>query len=96
VGFRDLHNNKMFTGRMDNSGGITWVSIGMNYLMFDRTFYDTFTAVYLKDKIQYKQSYDNMFAEYNNRRARWAAAAQDKPSLYQYLKDNIHSNNLQA
>jgi hypothetical protein len=27
-----------------------------------------------------------------DRKARWLEAAKDKPSLYQYLKKNIHTN----
>ena len=39
-----------------------------------------------------KAQYDILFQEYERRKNYWLEAAKDAPSLYQYLKDNIHGN----
>ena len=38
----------------------------------------------------FRQSYDHIFSMWEERKARWNETTKDCPSLYQYLKDNIH------
>jgi hypothetical protein len=69
--------------------GISWISVGMNYFINDAV------SVNLRQRAQgadYKKSYAPIFNMLEDRKARWLEAAKDKPSLYQYLKKNIHTN----
>lgn len=89
VGFYALQADKMFNGRTPDIGGITWISVGMHYFMVDKTLFDI--EMLHKNPQAFKAEYDKVFQEYENRKARWLEAAKDKPSLYQYLKDNVHN-----
>jgi hypothetical protein len=57
--------------------------------MVDKTLFDI--EMLHKNPQAFKAEYDKVFQEYENRKARWLEAAKDKPSLYQYLKDNVHN-----
>jgi len=39
-----------------------------------------------------KRDFEPVFHMMEERKARWYEMAKDKPSLYQYLKDNIHTD----
>jgi hypothetical protein len=87
VGFHDLHHRKMFTYETPDIGGITWISVGMNYFMIDKLqaeMKQTFSDKNLKE------IYEPVFRLFEERKARWKEASRDKPSLYQYLKNEIH------
>lgn len=91
IGFHQLHNDKMFTGRTPDIGGITWISVGMNYFMVDRSGVEV-ELIHRTHPAQFKQEHDKMFNEYERRKAMWLEAARDKPSLCQYLKDTIYKD----
>ena len=95
IGFFDLQSRKQFLGSnprigIDPNAGITYVSVGMNYPMFDSidqafnthgyTLYDT------------KKHVDELVKRFNKRKEYWAEAAKSAPSLYEYLRDNVHNN----
>ena len=89
VGFYALQNDKMFTGRTPDIGGITWISVGMHYFMIDKTYHDL-ELIHRTDPAEFKRRYDEQFDKIERRKQRWLDAAKDKPSLYQYLKDKIY------
>ena len=91
VGFVALKEDKMFNGRTPTLGGITWVSVGMNYFVLDKNRIDV-ELLHRDNPSNVKAQYDILFQEYERRKNFWLEAAKDAPSLYQYLKDNIHSN----
>jgi len=87
IGFHDLHTRKMFAGETPEFGGISWVSVGMNYFMLDKV------NVELRqnfDQINLKEMYAPIFNLFEERKKRWREASQDKPSLYQYLKNTVY------
>jgi hypothetical protein len=91
VGFVALKEDKMFNGRTPTLGGITWISVGMNYFMLDQNRIDV-EMLHRDNPSNVKAQYDILFQEYERRKNFWLEAAKDAPSLYQYLKDNIHGN----
>jgi tryptophan halogenase len=90
TGFYALQADKMYNSRTPDLGGITWISVGMHYFMIDKLTIDK--ELLHTSPADSRNRFERMFKEYENRKERWMEAAKDKPSLYQYLKDNIHSN----
>ena len=86
-GFYPLQENKMQMGFINPKEGITWISTGMNYLLLDST--DIKLNAVGPDKAQI----DLMVENFNIKQERWQAFASTQPTLYQYLKDNIHTDN---
>lgn len=89
VGFYRLQDDKMFSGVMPDIGGINWISVGMNYFIFDKT------SVKLRENfhgVDFKKEYDPVFRMLEERKARWWECAKDQPSLYQWLKTHIHKS----
>ena len=86
-GFYPLQENKMQMGMINPKEGITWISTGMNYLLLDST--DIKLNAIGPDKAQIDQMVEN----FNIKQERWQAFASTQPTLYQYLKDNIHTDN---
>jgi hypothetical protein len=87
-GFNRLQEDKMFNYRTPDMGGITWISVGMNYFVLDKL------QVEMKEiygKKSQRQTLAPVFNLFEERKARWAAAAESQPSLYQYLKTHIHT-----
>lgn len=87
VGFYRLQDDKMFSGTMPEMGGINWISVGMNYNIFDKT------SIKIRENyhgVDFRKEYDSTFQMLENRKARWWECAKDQPSLYQYLKTHIH------
>ena len=89
IGFYNLQHDKMFGHTTPDIGGISWISVGMNYFVNDSV------SVNLRQKahgVDYKREYAHTFNMLEERKARWLETAKDKPSLYEYLKKNIHNN----
>ena len=93
VGFHVLQNDKMFTSRTPPIGGISWISVGMNYFMVDKNRIEV-EMLHYDNITEFKAAYDTLFQEYERRKEFWLEAAKDSPSLCQYLADNIHNNQL--
>jgi tryptophan halogenase len=89
IGFRSAIMDKMFNGTTPFMGGITWIAIGMHYFMIDESVF-SMDVLRKNNPARFKADFDKQFEEYERRKARWLEAAKDAPSLYQYLKDNIH------
>jgi len=90
VGFFRLQEDKMFNFRTPDIGGITWVSVGMNYFILDKVTVDLREKY---QKVSLKKQMDPIFRMFEERKTRWLEAAKNQPSLYQYLKTHIHKDN---
>lgn len=88
-GFADLVDKKFFHFGHLGSGGIHCVATGLNYMVMNR-------LNILHAEFQYGNNPKRHLDEFVFRRkflqAKWQAAADRSPSLFQYLKDNIYAN----
>lgn len=85
VGFYDLFHRKMLSKEIAPLAGITYVSVGMNFFIFDsidqrlNTFGDNLSD-YILDSV----------SKFEEKKKMWKEAAELSPTLYEYLKNNIH------
>lgn len=90
VGFHDLQIRKMFTADPgDFHNGIPWISVGMDFTVFDRV--DQMLHEFT-DKMDHKTAFAPLFRQYEKRAETWWKAAEQQPSLYEYLKTNIYDD----
>jgi hypothetical protein len=87
IGFFDLQNQKMFRVNIPDRDGITYISVGMNYPVYDS----------VEQKIDLcganiKQRIDSMVENFKNKKLKWATHAAKEPTLYTYLKNNIYKD----
>lgn len=85
VGFFDLQDKKMFTNRLDPDWGITYISVGLNYPLYDNI--DQRLNTFGSDISSYV---NGLIANFAVKKQAWNDAAKLAPSLYQYLRANIH------
>jgi tryptophan halogenase len=85
VGFQDLQDRKMFSNFLDPSAGITYVSVGMGYLVFDSVDIDM-----LRRGDSIKAFVDEQREMFNSKKTIWRQASQHAPTLMQYLEKNIY------
>lgn len=85
VGFQDLQDRKMFSNFLDPSAGITYVSVGMGYLVFDSVDIDM-----LRRGDSIKAFVDEQREMFNSKKIIWRQASQHAPTLMQYLEKNIY------
>jgi tryptophan halogenase len=86
IGFNDLTHRKMFSETPDPAAGITYVSAGMNYFMLDQVGQKWHEG---HDHINYSSILAPVFSMFDDRKRTWNKYAEKEPSLYQYLKKNI-------
>jgi tryptophan halogenase len=89
IGFNDLQHRKMFSEQPDHRAGITYVSVGMNYPIFDmvgQKWHEGF------DHIDHKTHFAPVFKMFEENKARWLKAAETAPSMFQYLGTNVYKN----
>lgn len=84
-----LFTQKYYKKTMDAIAGMTYISVGMNYFYYD--------YVDLHNDLHYKNinfaDYENIYwPALNRNKTRWATAAQNELTLYEYLKQNIYNN----
>jgi hypothetical protein len=89
ISFSDISHKKHYTSVLDPKAGVTYVSIGMNYLVMDKVTMKT-NEFWTLDT--YKNDYQNSFIRMDINKKNWQTFAIEQPSLYKYLKDNIHVN----
>lgn len=88
VGFRDLQNKKMVTSDPGQfREGIPWISVGMNYPVFDVV--DQIQHEWYEG-IDHSKLWAPTFTLLDLRKEKWRKAAQKELSLYEYLKKNIY------
>ena len=89
ISFSDISHKKHYTSVLDPKAGVTYVSIGMNYLVMDKVTMKT-NEFWTLDT--YKNDYQNSFIRMDINKKNWQTFAIEQHSLYKYLKDNIHVN----
>lgn len=89
--YYDIRNRKHRSYESDNIAGITYISTGMNYFFMDRI---SARINELSFKTNYSEEIKPIEAEFENRKARWLAAAENKPTLHKYLSQNIYGGEL--
>lgn len=88
VGFFDLHRRKMFNRpRLDPTAGITYISVGMNYLLKDHIDQEWEIC---GDTKNLKAYVSNLKEHYAKKKLEWQLSADKSPSVYNYLKKNIY------
>lgn len=85
VGYFQIQDQKMFNTQLDPIAGITYISVGMNYFLYDRIEQDWHR--FDQDITVRMQNLKNL---YDEKKKRWQAAAKNMPSLNEYLKHYIH------
>jgi tryptophan halogenase len=90
VGFRSLMVDKMFNGKMSSDmAGVNWISVGCHYFMVDQTLFEQ--QIINHTDADVRNGAKIVYDVTEERKARWLAAAKNKPSLYRYLKENIYN-----
>ena len=89
--YYDIRNRKYRTYEPDNIAGITYISTGMNYFFMDRISAQLYE---LSNKSDYSELIKPIEAEFENRKAGWLTAAENKPTLHKYLSQNIYGGEL--
>jgi flavin-dependent dehydrogenase len=83
--FLDFQFRKMLTRLSPPENGVTYISVGMNHMVFNRV--DQLHAINGRD---IKPYVDNLVNNFKIKKEAWNMAAKNKPSLYQYLKNKIY------
>jgi hypothetical protein len=79
----------MFSGRLLEKTGITFISTGMRYPILDAI---TVKKLENRDKLDYAKVFKKSFDAFDHKKAMWNKAAENELSLYQFLKQNIHKD----
>lgn len=87
-GFTYFGNQKMNRSIFDPNDGMCYVSVGMNYLFFDRV--DQKLNVSGRD---IKEYIDSNKTQFELKKAIWEEHIKDAPSLMKYLADNVFEEN---
>lgn len=91
--FKDLSHRKHYTGVVPNTYGIAYVAVGMNFMVFDRVVMKT--NEHWMDE-NYASKYRVIFEKMEENKKIWQSFAEREPSLYKYLRDNIHNKNQES
>jgi tryptophan halogenase len=90
VGFKDLQTKKMVTADPgQHREGIPWISVGMNYPVFDKV--DQMLHEFY-DNVDHKKFWAPFFTLLETRKNKWRRAAEKELSLFQFLKNNIYKD----
>jgi len=89
-GFHDMSIKKMFNRPHDEVGGIHCIATGMNQFTMNRL-----NLLYAKNTANYdiKFHIDRFIVNRKQLQNKWQKVADAAPTLYQYLKDNVHYEN---
>jgi hypothetical protein len=85
--FRSLFFSKSISGNIKDNGGINYISIGMNYPVFDKVFFDVAKKHF---KIDLENTYKNDFNSMELNRKKWINNAESSETLYEYLKNKYY------
>ena len=86
-GFYDLVNRKLSYFKHSDEGGIHCIATGMHYFVFNNINLKYIENVH---RIRIKDHVDNFIQNRKILQDRWQEIANNSPTLYQYLKDNIY------
>ena len=84
-----LFNQKYDNAVMPALAGINYISVGMRYLMDDET--DLFKSIHYSS-INVEELESTYFPRLTEKKHRWAMAAAFAPTLYEYLKNKIYTD----
>jgi hypothetical protein len=87
-GFADLANRKMFHFNHQDFGGIHCVATGMHFFVMSKLNTIFASHVFGTDV---KSIVDSFVDSRDKLQKKWQAAASRAPSLFQYLKTNVHN-----
>jgi len=87
VGFHNFVHRSMFTGEVDSKQGITYISVGMNRPMLDNLHVK---LAEIETNTNLKSLLIPYFVRLETNRERWKKQAEVEPTLFEYLKKNIH------
>lgn len=90
VGFFDFQDQRMFTGKLDKKAGITWVATGLNRMIVDLI---TAKKEAFHRNTDLRDYYAKSWTTIERNKQEWAKFAESEPTLYQYLKRNVHTSN---
>ena len=90
IGYWQLAQRKMFNYPIEAGAGETYIAVGMNNLFKDLVDEGYNTFGFSTDK---RDHINNLKKIYNAKKARWLTAAENSPTLYEYLKKYIFNTN---
>lgn len=90
VGFSDFANRKMYNHEYDGTAGIHCIATGMRYFIVDENVIKLWE--FHNPHMRYREGIDKLIPIWNKEQRQWKREAEDSPSLYEYLRDNIYNN----
>lgn len=84
----NLKNAKGFDKTPRDLGPSAWISVGMNYLVFDKIHFDIEERSTLRN---YKKDYQQFFEAMDARKERWKNVAINSVSMSEYLKNTFYT-----
>lgn len=87
--YSDISIRKYSSGELETNSGISYISIGMNYIAYDRVMDK---CDYFWDEKKKNKDFDKIFFIMEQSKQRWKTESDRAPSLYKYLKQHIHNN----
>jgi tryptophan halogenase len=88
VGFADFAYRKVQLQEFDNTGGIHCIATGMRYPLVDESVVSQWQ--HYNPNTDYKKYIDEMIPIWNKEQRQYKREADDCPTIYEYLKNNIH------
>jgi tryptophan halogenase len=88
-GFNDLASRVITTCRYDEISGINYIATGLNYFPISETNIFNYQQ---KENINYYDETKEIFEVWEENKKRWQEEADSSPTMYQWLKENIHND----
>lgn len=88
IGLQDFAERKLFIQELDHGAGAHCISTGLNHFVVDMSVIKQWEHYNGTD---YKKMIDDLIPTWKKEQRLQMREAEDCPSLYQYLKDNIHN-----
>jgi protein tyrosine/serine phosphatase len=85
----DLITRRMELNRYDENSGTHCIATGLNYFPVDR---NTVREWSLWNKKDYKKIIDDLQKYWNANQKLWEEESAECQTIYQYLKENIHTD----
>lgn len=83
----NLKNAKSENKNPSTLGAMAWISVGMNYFVFDKFDFDMEQS---KTLLDYEKVFSNSFKSMDDRKKRWEEVAINSPSMNEYLRDTFY------
>lgn len=88
-GFTDMSSKKFDVSDFNNTAGIHCLAHGMRYDTIDESVITQWS--HYNKHIDYKKITDELIPIWNKEQRQWKREAEDCPTVYEYLKNNIHN-----